>query len=262
MTPQRTTDADPSVAVVVPMYDEEAGASRCVEAIDAELGRQSVRSALIVVDDGSADGTRAVLAALAPAHPRLEVITHERNRGYGAALRSGAARAAQQGFDYVLFMDSDLTNDPADIPRFIEKMRDGHDLIKASRYVPGGSTSDVPAWRVAVSRVGNAVATALFRMPLHDFTNGFRAVRTGVFGRMGLAEDGFSIIMEEVYHARRMRCRVAEVPVTLRDRAAALRRSSFSYGPRALYRYLEYPFRSALGLAPPAARRAARRDAR
>lgn len=240
----------PSFAVVIPMFNEEAGARRCVETVHAVLEGLPGRNALVVVNDGSRDGTADALAAVAPAHPRLEVVTHERNRGYGAGLRSGAARAAERGLEYVLFMDSDLTNDPADIPRFVAKMAEGHDLIKASRYAPGGSTSNVPAWRVAASRTGNVVASALLRMPLTDFTNGFRAVRASVFLRMELAEEGFSIIMEEVYHARRMRCRVAEIPVTLRDRAGELRRSSFSYSPRSLYRYLKYPVRSALGRPP------------
>ena len=102
----------PSFAVIVPMYNERAGAERCVREIAGVLSTVPNRTSLIVVDDGSADGTGSLLATLRTRYMALDVVTHAANRGYGAALVTGAARASASGFDYALFMDSDLTNAP------------------------------------------------------------------------------------------------------------------------------------------------------
>jgi glycosyltransferase involved in cell wall biosynthesis len=105
------------------MYNEESVAARCVREVCGVLKTLPQRCELVVVEDGSRDNTRAVLEKVAPVESRLKVIVHEGNRGYGAALRTGAEYAAQATFDYALFMDSDLTNDPSDIPRFINEMK-------------------------------------------------------------------------------------------------------------------------------------------
>src|SRR5439155_20220485 len=110
MTTHRS--GSPSVAVVVPMFNERAGAAACVQSICRALQHLPGRTTLIVVDDGSVDGTPDVLARLATTHSALEQVSHVRNRGYGAALQSGVDVAIRRGYDYVLFMDSDLTNSP------------------------------------------------------------------------------------------------------------------------------------------------------
>ena len=237
----------PSFAVIVPMYNERTGAERCVRAISTVLFTVPNRASLIVIDDGSSDGTRDVLDAMRTTHPSLDIVTHATNRGYGAAVVTGAARASALGFDYGLFMDSDLTNDPNDIPRFAAKMRDGADVIKATRYTGGGRMVGVPWQRALVSRIGNAVARILFWLPLRDCTNGFRAVRTSLLTRMELRERGFPVIMEELYWCRFLTTSFAEIPVTLTN---AGRVSSFRYRPSVFASYLRYPWRAFLGQAP------------
>src|SRR5436853_6431602 len=100
-------------------------------------------------------------------------------------------------------MDSDLTNDPSYLRAFAERMADGADVIKASRYVAGGGTRGVPRWRSALSRVGNLTARLLFGLPVRDCTNGFRAVRTDLLSAVDLHENGFAVIMEELHQLRR-----------------------------------------------------------
>jgi dolichol-phosphate mannosyltransferase len=229
------------------MFNERTGAERCVREIARVLSTVPNRVSLIIVNDGSADGTAEVLAAMRAPHPALEVVTHSSNRGYGAALATGAARAAALGFEYALFMDSDLTNDPRDIPRFAEQMLRGADVIKASRYTAGGQMVGVPWQRALVSWAGNVLARALFRLPLRDCTNGFRAVRTSLLTRMDLRERGFPVIMEELYWCRFLASSFAEVPVTLTN---AGRASSFRYRPSVFASYLRYPWRAFLGRAP------------
>lgn len=235
----------PSFAVVVPAYNEVAGIGACVRAIHEALDRLPNHSALVVVDDGSIDGTGDVLDELAREHPRLVVVRHDRNRGYGAGLRTGTQTAAARRLDYVLFMDSDLTNDPASIPAFAAQMADEIDVVKASRYVPGGGVDGVPAWRLGVSVLGNLVARLLFGLPVHDTTNGFRAVRTSLLTSIDLEENGFAVIMEELYRLRPIARTYAEVPIVLTARTDELRGSSFSFGPRAMAAYLRYPLLAA-----------------
>jgi dolichol-phosphate mannosyltransferase len=246
--------SNPSLAVIVPMYNEEQGAEQCVRTVNRVVASLPTRTVLIVVNDGSTDTTRKILAALSAAEPALVVLDHERNQGYGGALRTGARYAASAGYEYVLFMDSDLTNDPGSLPAFLEKMRQGCDVIKASRYVRGGRVIGVPAWKVFVSAVGNRIARYLFGLPLTDSTNGFRALRTAIFCRLDITEPGFPSIMQEIYQAKSLTRSFCEVPCTLTVRPAGLRRSSFPYRPAVLYSYLKYPIQSFLGRRHPTSR--------
>ena len=227
-------------AVVVPMFNEEQGALRCVHEIAAVLQNMPGPSYLIAVNDGSSDHTAQVLKSAQETCSALTVVTHEKNLGYGQALLTGGRTATGLGCGFVVFMDSDLTNDPRFISIFAEKIKEGCDLVKASRYIPGGGVENVPAWRYWISRVGNAVASALFGLPVRDCTNGFRAIRTAVFAKMTFRERGFAMIMEELYQAKLMGCRVLEIPNTLTNRTAAQRPTSFSYKPSTFWRYLKY----------------------
>jgi dolichol-phosphate mannosyltransferase len=229
------------------MFNERLGAERCIRWIARVLDGMPNRTTLIVVDDGSSDGTSAILDDLTRTCAGLEVVTHPLNRGYGAALVTGAARTGERGLEYVLFMDSDLTNSPEDIPRFAAKMSEGFDVIKASRFVPGGRMVGVPWNRAMVSRLGNLVARGLYRLSVRDCTNGFRAVRTSLLTRMDLRERGFPVIMEELYWCRFLAHSFAELPVTLLN---AGRVSSFRYRPTVLLAYLRYPLRAFFGIAP------------
>jgi len=230
------------------MYNEEVGAARCIAAVSSVLQQQNVRCELVVVEDGSNDGTKRILEALTPSYSNLRVLYHPHNRGYGRALLTGAEYAADAGFTYVLFMDSDLTNDPADIPKFLDQMKGSVDVIKATRYSDGGQVRGVPLFRVLISRIGNLIAGALFRLPLYDCTNGFRAVKVELLSRIRIQENNFSVIMEELYRLKPLAQTYARVPVTLTNRAAELRGTSFRYRPSIFVDYLKYPLRSFLGV--------------
>jgi dolichol-phosphate mannosyltransferase len=232
------------------MHDEEEVAERCSRRLCAELRRFSEhRTALIVVDDASRDATPSILSRLGGLSDcdRLTVLTHTRNAGYGGAIKTGASRAARDGFDYVLFMDSDLTNDPSDIGKFVAKMRSGFDVIKASRYCRGSAVIGVPWWRRLISAVGNQVASLLYGRAVRDCTNGFRAIRVELLARMNLVENGFAVILEELYQARLLGATFAEIPYTLTARPRHGKPSSFAYRPRVFYLYLKYAIFSGLG---------------
>jgi dolichol-phosphate mannosyltransferase len=240
-----TGDKRPGLAVVIPMFNEEAGAAHCVAEVSAVLSALRRRCRLIVVEDGSRDRTVEVLEE-ARRGTDFTLVRHDGNRGYATALRSGAVEAKRLGYDYVLFMDSDLTNPPAHIARFLPAIDGGADVIKGCRYCCGGRVEGVPRWRYLISRVGNLMVTPLFGIGVRDATNGFRCMRTEVFLSLPYTERGFASIMEELYWAKRRGCTFANVPTTLYHRSQGLRRSSFSYKPATFYKYLRYAVKAAL----------------
>jgi dolichol-phosphate mannosyltransferase len=236
--------------VVIPMYNEERGAEKCVRSVCAALAAIPSRNKLLVVNDGSGDRTGEILDRLAPEFPNLSVFHHERNLGYGGALRTGTRKAIEAGYDYALFMDSDLTNDPADIVKFVVQMDKGCDVIKASRYTAGGGMPGVPWKRRVISQAGNAVARILFGTGLRDCTNGFRAVRTSILARTNLQENGFPIIVEELYQCKFLARTFCEIPVLLTNRSEEQRPTSFSYKPETLRKYLSFAIKAFLGVKP------------
>ena len=235
-----------SFCVIIPMYNEELNAERCVRAVAHVLSDVQHGHELIVVNDGSTDGTGDILKRLQGAYPFLSVATHERNGGYGKAIRTGIHHAAAHGFDYALFMDSDLTNDPKHIPGFVRYMERGVDVIKASRYVEGGGMSGVPFHRRAISVAGNTIAWALMGVPLRDCTNGFLAVKVRLLSQMNLTEPSFQVIMEELCYSKRFACTYAEVPYILTSRGKAKGLSKFAYKPAMVGRYLKYVLKAAM----------------
>ena len=231
---------DISFAVVVPMYNEAIGAEAFVRAAMPAMDRIAQRHGLIVVDDGSTDGTGDILDGLRSEFPELVLQKHPHNLGYGAGLITGAQYALDQAFEYTLFMDSDLTNPPDHIDRFVGLMEQGFDLIKGCRYCPGGGVEGVPAKAYWISRIGNLIAGLLFGGRIRDSTNGFRAIRTEMFLEMPLREPGFALIMEELMWARRRGLTLENVPTTLYSRATAQRPSLFDYSFAQMCRYLKY----------------------
>jgi dolichol-phosphate mannosyltransferase len=233
--------AIPSFCIVVPMYNERENAERCVASFHSYLAGIQAQSGIIAVDDGSSDGTGEVLKELSSRYPELMIETHKRNIGYGGANRTGFARAVREQFDYALVMDADLTQDPIYIAAFFEPMRAGVDFIKATRYDRGGRAEGVPLKRVLISWIGNRLAQVVLRCGLTDFTNGFRAIRTGFLPRLNTHENDFAVLMEEVYQARRQGATFAEVPYTLtvRDDGST---SKFNYSWKVYWTYLRYLF--------------------
>jgi dolichol-phosphate mannosyltransferase len=229
-----------SLGVVIPMLNEEAGAAECVAAVVDALNRIPGETCLIAVDDGSTDGTPLLLAELEDRYDRLHVERHAANRGYGAALRTGGEAAARLGLEWVVFMDSDLTNPPSDLERFATAADGPVDYLKASRFKGGGGMQGVRWKRRALSVTANRIARLAAGSGVTDPTNGFRAVRTEAFRRMPLQEMGFAIIMEELYWAFRLRLQLGDVPSTLGVRDESRRPTSFSYRPALLWRYARY----------------------
>ena len=206
------------LSVVLPAFNEEGNLTPLVEQVDGVLRQIDPRSSIIVVDDGSTDGTAAELQRLRQSYPSIDVVTHPVNRGFAAALKTGIARACERGGDAAIFLDSDLSHSPADMPAMVAALSAGADVVLGSRFVPGGGMVGVPWWRVVISDFGNRFGRLALGVPFRDLTTGYRAIRHDVLRAVQLGEDGFTIQLEAVIRAHAAGYRVVEVPIMLGTR--------------------------------------------
>jgi len=228
------------------MHNEEAVAKVSLETITSYAAELPPVVKVLVVNDGSTDRTMEIVNNLTRDSERdmLTMVTHPKNQGYGVALRTGMKFAIDNGFDYAFFMDSDLTNHPRYLHLFYEKIEQGYEYIKATRYAVGGKTEGVPFLYKIVSFMGNRLARTLYGLPLTDLTNGFRAVKVDILKKMNLKETGFPIIMEELYWAKSLTNSFCEIPYTLTSREEGQGVTHFSYSPATCLRYLKYALKS------------------
>ena len=229
-----------SFCIIIPMYNEADNVERCLKTIDEFLNGLNANASIIVVNDGSTDATGRVLHELSGKLARLIVETHETNKGYGAANITGGKKAFHSGFEYALFMDADLTQNVDYIYPFIDHMEKNVDYIKATRYAGNGGVEGVPFKRWVVSWVGNILARLFLRLPLTDYTNGFRAVKTDIISRIHCSEKGFAYLIEEICEVSKFAKSYAEVPYILSIRANNAAKSKFQYSPRVYWTYLKY----------------------
>jgi dolichol-phosphate mannosyltransferase len=151
----------------------------------------------------------------------VEILTRPAKSGLGSAYRDGFKWGRERGFDVLMEMDSDLSHDPADIPRLLTGIDDGADLVIGSRYVPGGSIPHWPWHRRALSKYGNRYSAAMLGIDVHDMTAGFRAYRSDMVGRIdidGVRADGYGFQVEMTYFVAQAGGRIVEVPIKFVDR--------------------------------------------
>jgi glycosyltransferase involved in cell wall biosynthesis len=232
----------PSFCVVLPVYNEAAVVASCIDRIAHFLKDVPARTAIIAVDDGSSDDSYNIIKQLSQRLPQLIVYRHECNSGYGAANRTLCRLAVEHGFEYAVVMDADGTQDPLFIANFFPLMRNGFDFIKATRYRRGGRVKGVPWRRYIVSRIGNLLAQLFMNIPLSDFSNGFRAIRTEKWQQFDTTEPGFELLIEECYYARKLGLSFGEVPYVLTVRGPGSE-SKFSYRWKVYLNYLRYVFK-------------------
>jgi dolichol-phosphate mannosyltransferase len=212
--------------LILPTFNEAENLERVVVAardtLRAAAGPQGFR--IVVVDDGSPDGTGELADALAARDPgEVEVLHRPRREGLGPAYLAGFSRALRGGAAYVFEMDADLSHDPADLARLLAAVRDGGaDLALGSRYVPGGGVTDWGPVRRLVSRGGSWYARRILGLDLADLTGGFKCFRVEVLRAIDLPtvrSVGYAFQVELTYRAVLRGFRVVEVPIVFRDRA-------------------------------------------
>ena len=203
------------VTVVVPTYNEIGSLE------DAALGVISQGYRLLVVDDGSPDGTGRLADELAGDHELIDVLHRQEKQGLGPAYIAGFDAALAAGAEIVCEMDADLSHDPAVIPVLVAAVEAGADLAIASRLVPGGGFANWSMRRRTLSRWGNRYARRMLAVPTRDMTSGFRAFRASGLPRLdpgSCLANGYAFQIEMAWRAHRAGMTVTEVPFTFVER--------------------------------------------
>jgi dolichol-phosphate mannosyltransferase len=203
--------------VVIPTYNEAETITTLLEAVRAAAPAVDV----LVVDDGSPDGTGKLAEDVATRLGQIEVLHRPAKGGLGTAYRAGFAHGLAKGYGVLVEMDADFSHDPTALPALLRAAEE-YDVVIGSRYVPGAA---IPNWtlaRLALSRAGNLYASLLLSLRVADSTAGFRVYRASSLERMDYSTvraEGYAFQIEMTYRARSSGASIKEVPITFIDRA-------------------------------------------
>jgi apolipoprotein N-acyltransferase len=203
--------------VILPTYEERATIEQVLRGV--RKAPQDVD--VLVVDDSSPDGTAGVVRDVMSTEPHIRLVERPRRSGLASAYLDGFRLALEERYDLVVEMDSDLSHDPAELPRLLEAAAAGADLVVGSRYVPGGSVTNWSRARVALSWAGNTYARLMLGIPLHDATSGFRVYRRELLSDLvarPIASDGYGFQIELVLRSWQRGATLVETPITFRER--------------------------------------------
>jgi dolichol-phosphate mannosyltransferase len=204
--------------VILPTYNEADNVAGISAAILATLPAAT----LLVVDDGSPDGTGAIADQLMRADPRIRVRHRPAKQGLGRAYLDGFGVALAEGAAIVVQMDADWSHDPATLPELIAPAADDTaDLVLGSRYTAGGGVVDWGLGRRLISRGGSLFARKVLGLAPHDLTGGFKAWRADMLRTIpftGVHAGGYVFQIEMTFRAARLGGRIREIPITFRDR--------------------------------------------
>jgi len=231
--------------LVLPTYNEAENVEAIVRAALPHLASTGLEHRVLVVDDGSPDGTGDIADRLAAEIEAVQVLHRARKEGIGPAYLAGFAHAMANGADLLLEMDADFSHDPAELRRLIA-VADRADLVLGSRYVPGGGVTDWGLGRRLISRGGSLYAQILLGVPIHDLTGGFKCFRREVLERLDLeavGTDGYGFQIEMTYRTIRAGFRVKEVPIVFRDRRVGASKMSAKIAVEAFWKVPALRFR-------------------
>ena len=205
--------------VIVPTYNERDNMGEVVRRLfDAAGGRVD----LLVVDDGSPDGTADFVESLAAGPHGIHLIRRPAKAGLGTAYITGFKWAIERGYYAVVEMDADLSHNPADVPRLLDAL-EHNDLVIGSRYVPGGNIENWGRFRKGLSSGGNLYARLWMGWDVRDSTAGFRTYRTDMLKTLDLdsvGSEGYGFQIEMTRRVYRAGGRIDEIPITFVERIA------------------------------------------
>jgi dolichol-phosphate mannosyltransferase len=225
--------------LILPTYNEIEN----LEAIVTAAGRALADAApdgysILVVDDGSPDGTGQLADRLAGEHDWVHVLHRGEKNGIGPAYLAGFRHALDQGAGFVMEMDSDFSHDPADLARLLRAVYDGADLALGSRYVAGGGVAEWGLLRRFISQGGSTYARLVLGLHVRDLTGGFKCFRREVLEAIhfdGVRSQGYAFQVELTYRAVQAGFRVVEVPIVFRDRQQGTSKMSWRIAAEAMW---------------------------
>ncbi len=203
--------------VVLPTFNESENIERVLPRIRAAVPDATV----LVVDDGSPDGTADIAERVGKELGNIEVLRRHEKSGLGSAYRAGFRWGLERGYDALVEMDADLSHEPEALPSLLAPLSAGHEAVIGSRYVHGGVIPDWTWHRRLLSRGGNIYASTLLRLDVSDSTAGFRAYAASLLERIELdtvRAEGYGFQVEMTYRARQAGASIVEVPIRFVDR--------------------------------------------
>ncbi|WP_408657005.1 polyprenol monophosphomannose synthase [Jatrophihabitans sp.] len=224
--------------VIIPTYNERENLPPIVDRVRAAVPEADI----LVVDDGSPDGTGAVADEIAANDAQIQVLHRDQKAGLGAAYVAGFRLGLAAGYDVLVEMDADGSHAPEQLPRLLAAI--GHsDLVLGSRWVPGGQVLNWPRSRELLSRGGNLYTRLALGIDLHDATGGYRAYRRSVLQTIDLssiASEGYCFQVDLAWRAVQAGFRVTEVPITFAERERGESKMSGNIVREALLRVTEW----------------------
>ncbi len=202
---------DYSISVVIPVYNEEKTVAETVNRVLAT----GIPSEVIVVDDGSQDGTRAILEGLQRRHPQVKVFFHEKNMGKGAALRTAFQHATG---DIIIIQDADLEYDPRHYPTLLQPIYEGMaDVVYGSRFL-GAPRRPILFWNMVANKILTFITNLLYNTILSDMETGYKVFKREVVENMPLHARGFDFEPEFTAKVLKRHYRIFEVPIAFNPR--------------------------------------------
>ena len=219
--------------VVLPTYNEAEN----LPLIVPEILAQDETLEILIVDDGSPDGTGELADRIAAEDSRVHVLHRARKEGLGPAYRAGLQKALELGADYIIQMDADFSHPPDKLPEFLSEI-ESHDVVLGSRYLNGITVVNWPIQRILISWFGNVYARTVSGLPVTDTTGGFRCMRRSLLERMGfqrIRANGYAFQIEMNYRFVKHGARIKELPFFFVDRTRGTSKLTFRIGLEALW---------------------------
>jgi len=199
------------LSVVIPVYNERG----TIEEILARVLAEDLAKEIIIVDDGSVDGTRELLQELIPHHKNIHLILHEKNQGKGAAVRSGIEAAHG---DLILIQDADLEYDPRDYPALLAPIEEGKaDVVYGSRFL-GGPHRVTMFWHMVANKLLTLITNVLYNSILTDMETGYKLFRSEMIKSIPLRARRFDFEPEITAKLLKRNARIFEVPISFNPR--------------------------------------------
>jgi dolichol-phosphate mannosyltransferase len=235
------------VWICLPTYNERENLPRMVAALGEEFRAHHIDGHVLVIDDGSPDGTGQLADDLAAEHEWVSVLHRTQKEGLGRAYLAGFRHVLAAGAELVLEMDCDFSHDPKDVHRLVAAADGGGggDLVLGSRYVHGGGVRNWPWSRRLISRGGSFYARTILGVPVRDLTGGFKCFRRGVLEQLDLdtvAAQGYTFQIELTYRALKRGFAVREVPILFVDRVHGESKMHGSIVAEAMWRVWQLRF--------------------
>ncbi|HTR73294.1 MAG TPA: polyprenol monophosphomannose synthase [Solirubrobacteraceae bacterium] len=225
--------------LILPTYNEAENLAAMVEAAGGVLAEASPEGfKVLVVDDGSPDGTGQIADRLAAEKAWVKVLHRTEKNGIGPAYLAGFAYALDRGAAYVFEMDCDFSHDPADLARLLAAVKGGADLALGSRYVPGGGVTDWGLLRRFISEGGSTYARLMLGLRVRDLTGGFKCFKREVLETIhfdSVRSQGYAFQVELTYRTVQAGFKVVEVPIVFRDRKLGTSKMSWRIAAEAMW---------------------------